>query len=62
MRSIQGEKQMGQNTNRSKVMLRNTQNTTGRGEGTLHYIEVKQFTEKHQQKGEANRQRDKTAC
>ena len=43
MRSIQREKQTGQNINRSKAMLRNTQNNTGCGGGTLNYIEVKQL-------------------
>ena len=48
MRSIQGEKQTGQNTDRSELMLRNTQNNTGCGGGTLNYIDVKQLLERHQ--------------
>ena len=40
IRSLQREKQMGQNTNRSEAMLRNTQNNTGCGGGALNYIEV----------------------
>ena len=39
---------MGRNTNRSNAMHRNTQNKTGRGGGTLNYIEIKQLIERCQ--------------
>ena len=39
---------MGRNINRSNELIRNTQNKTGRGGGTLNYIEIKQLIERCQ--------------
>ena len=47
MRSILGGT-AGRNTNRSGALLRNTQNKTGRGGGTLNYIEIFQLIERRQ--------------
>jgi hypothetical protein len=46
MRSIRGGTPTGKNTNRSDALLRNTQNNTGRGGGTLNYIKIKQLTKR----------------
>ena len=46
MRSIGGGKPAGQSTNMSNALLRNTQNNTGRGGGTLNYIKIKQLTKR----------------